>query len=179
MNQPPNNIDGAAEPLSAPLALVDFFATEDSERFPHLRLAFEYWQRKSPAGKLPGRQHIDPVEMSAFLPHVALIEVERSNATPRFRLRVVGTDIVNEVGRDDTGRYLNDMPEAVTMVARLTELLDRREPYYMTEALMLPRRDHIVLHRVVLPLASDGKTIDMILCAVAGTYAGLSRSARA
>jgi hypothetical protein len=170
MKRPSPFQPGTAEP-AAPLALAEFFARPDSAAYPHLRAAFDYWQRKTPAGKLPGRQHIDPVEMAAFLPHVALIEVERDSGRPRFRLRVIGTEIVNDVGRDDTGKYLNDIPEAATMVARLTELLQTREPYYMPEALFLPKRDHIVLHRVVLPLASDGTTVDMILCAIAGTFA--------
>jgi hypothetical protein len=177
MNRPFSYQPGPAKP-AAPLALAEFFATSESAAFPHLRAAFDYWQGKTLAEQLPGRQHIDPVEMAAFLPHVALIEVERGGAAPRFRLRVIGTEIVNEVGRDDTGKYLNDIPEASTMVARLTELLQTREPYYMTEALFLPKRDHIVLHRVVLPLASDGTTVDMILCAIAGSFAPAPKPAR-
>lgn len=138
---------------------------------PVLRAAFAYWAGKAPSGRLPGRQHIDPIEMRAFLPHIALLGVERGGKTPRFRVRVAGTAVVTAMGGDVTGRYLDEYlqpGQAAPTLDRLTELLTSRQPYFIQTRMLRQQREFVLIQRLILPLAADGETVDMILtCAVA------------
>src|SRR3954464_1001671 len=70
---------------------------------PHGRLLLEYWKAKCVAHGLPGRAHIDPIEMRSFLPCTVLIDVERHDGWMRFKYRLVGTQVVSAFGREVTG----------------------------------------------------------------------------
>ena len=61
----------------------------------------DYLAGVAPPGRLPGRQHIDPVDFPTLLPFVNLVDVEREQGEGeqgardagrmRFRYRLVGT----------------------------------------------------------------------------------------
>jgi hypothetical protein len=145
---------------------------------PMLRFAFDYWLAKAPAGLLPGRQHIDPIELRSILPNVILIDVERDQAEPRFRIRLVGTGVTEATGRDLTGRYVEPANQNgnVSVVQRLIGLVETQQPYYALDKVTVPERQHLVLHRLAMPLARDGKTVDMIFaCCVAEHLARTTR----
>lgn len=51
---------------------------------PEQRCLYEYWHSKRPSdAALPGRQHVDPLEIPSLLPHLFLIDVVREPL--RFR----------------------------------------------------------------------------------------------
>ena len=130
----------------------------------------DYWRRKSPPGRLPGRQDVDPMELSPrLLPHVLLIDVERSKSGPRFKFRLVGTGFVQLVGREVTGQYYDEImspKRGKAVLEGLRNLVETGEPAYLEGALTVPSREFIWVKRLGLPLAEDGKTVDMILAAV-------------
>jgi hypothetical protein len=68
-----------------------------------------YWQSIAPEGKLPGRQHIDPVDIALLLPNIWLLEVHREPL--RFWRRLVGTKIEEYSGRSLTRGWLHDKGE--------------------------------------------------------------------
>lgn len=137
-------------------------------RHPTLKAAFSYWESKAPDGALPGRQHIDPIEMKSFLPHLVLLDVERDGERLRYRHRVVGTVMCDVMDTELTGSYFGDEERLAPHRARLDELVHTGRPYYHYSSLTAPQREYISIHRVALPLASDGSNVDMILvCLVA------------
>jgi hypothetical protein len=71
-----------------------------------LRRILAYWRGLSPTGR-PRRQDLDPVEIGADLPYVALVDIERDPL--RFRWRLLGGHIVNSVGRNSTGRTFDSL----------------------------------------------------------------------
>jgi hypothetical protein len=146
---------------------------------PTLRFAFDYWLSKAPDGLLPGRQHIDPMELRSILPNVMLIDVEPDAAGPKFRLRLIGTAITEATGRDLTGQYFGPENQSgdTLLMQRLIGLVETGQPYFVAEKLNVPDRQHM-LHRLVMPLARDGKTIDMIFaCCVVERLARTNRAA--
>jgi hypothetical protein len=65
-----------------------------------------YWQSKAgDAGALPYRSDIEPLELVDILPHLAIIEA----VDGRWRYRLIGTRIVEFVGRDSTGRFFDEL----------------------------------------------------------------------
>lgn len=124
---------------------------------------FAFWQSLAPAG-LPGRRHLDPITIgAALLPHVFLADV--LDGGTRFRWRLIGTHIVSHAGTDDTGQELGaavapGMRETILghyrQVAR-----DRRPLCHRSEFVGRDKRIYRY-DRLLLPLAADGATVDMI-----------------
>jgi hypothetical protein len=129
-----------------------------------------YWQSKLLAGRLPGRQHIDPTELQPrHLSQLLLLDVVEG-APPklrrRYRFRVAGTGFSAITGRDVTGLYYDEIgaPERALPVIRALDLLvERKAPVFLSGRLSVPSQDYVWVKRLGLPLAHDGDKVDMIL----------------
>ncbi|WP_189047409.1 PAS domain-containing protein [Aliidongia dinghuensis] len=125
----------------------------------------DYWEAKRPAGRLPARADVDPVDLREVLGWLSLIEVRPSE--PRFFIRLLGS---SHQPRPFGPRHGHDF--AAMQPAAYRELVV--EQYEMTVARRAP-----VLHentlsfgvhrlsyqRVALPLAKDHETPDMLMVA--------------
>jgi hypothetical protein len=123
-----------------------------------------YWQSKKGRRRAPARADLDPVEIPALMPHILLIDVEA--APRRFRVRLMGTSVVNGLGRDLTGRYLdeltlNEIQRA--MFAEYRHVAETGEPACATWEYTRDDGRHVHFERLVLPLSRDGTVIDMLL----------------
>jgi len=87
-------------------------------RNPILRRAYDYWLKKCAGRPFPNRADLDPAEIKDVLPHLTIVERTGSDAEPRFRYRLVGTAVVQAVGRDRTGCFAD-------------EALDRRQAEFL------------------------------------------------
>lgn len=132
---------------------------------PKIRQFVEYWRSAAPAGRLPGRQHIDPTAIPALLANLWMIGVERGE-TMRFRYRLIGTNVARAFGKDLTGRYLDEAHdgfEKSDIQRFLRETVNLRQPSWRVgRPKFFALRDFLQLERVYLPGARDGKTVDMI-----------------
>lgn len=129
-----------------------------------LKLLLDYWRRKKGDRVAPTRADIDPAEIKTLLPHLGMVDVQR--APLRFRYRLVGTEISQGYGLDLTGRYLDEMDlddHQIDITENYTNAAESGEPSCAT--LEYSRKDgrHIRYERLVLPLSSDGKQIDMLI----------------
>jgi len=127
-----------------------------------LRL-YRYWNDRRGELRFPPRASIDPVDFPYALGRVSLIEVQRNPL--RFRYRLVGTLLTQHLGYEMTGKYVDDIPEPAMREFTLSfyeRALKRQEPLHEAGTALIERYSwqHEVL---VLPLASDGETIDMLL----------------
>ena len=57
-----------------------------------IKLFYEYWRSITPEGRLPGRQHFDPISIPQLLSNLWLIEVHREPL--RFWRRLVVLPLV-------------------------------------------------------------------------------------
>jgi hypothetical protein len=130
------------------------------------RLA-DYLASKVPPGKLPGRQHIDPTDIPDLLPYVTLIEVvPQPDGDPRYRIRLAGTQVVELLGVDGTGKFVDEIlttPEGAAIIRTYKDMLESKVPQPLHGALRGHGRDHIPFQRVAFPLARDGINVDMLL----------------
>ncbi len=132
---------------------------------PDIQWLLGYWQGKSPDGRLPGRQHIDPVEMGRLLANIWVVDVQR---TPlRFRYRVTGTLIVAYLGQEPTGEWLDVVIphfEETHTCRDLKIVVADRVPRWRRGPPSLRRELSFKnLEQLSLPLARDGQTVDMTL----------------
>ncbi|HXZ01096.1 MAG TPA: PAS domain-containing protein [Stellaceae bacterium] len=125
----------------------------------------EYWRSIRPAeDRLPGRQHVMPDDLAELLPWLWLVDVQREPL--RFRYRLIGTGHREVVGADLTGKWLD---EAFANFPRMQGYADflavlQGEARYCRRAPEFPvDENYVSMERVLLPLARDGATVDMML----------------
>ena len=133
-------------------------------REPVLAGLHDYWSGKRRGGRLPGRADLAPEEMVPALPHLMLIDVLDGGSTLRYRL--VGTVIAT--GIDPTGKTLREVLPGGAYRTHILELyaavLARGGPMYCRHR--YPGADDSEARevaRLFLPLAADGRRVDMIL----------------
>jgi hypothetical protein len=129
---------------------------------PRLHLCFRYWLSKRNGNGLPGRCDIDPIEMERFLPSMNLFQVEHNGGARRFLIRLAGTNLVEILGRDVTGAYVDQIcaPETHGLMGKVVET---RQACYGGSRVPIPGRE---FEHLTLPLASDGARVDMLLSAL-------------
>ena len=130
---------------------------------PKIQQIVDYWRTMHPGnGALPGRQHLDPMDIPTLLPNIWLVDVAREPL--RFRFRLIGTAVVEYAGEDNTGKWFDEaLPDFVPTA--YVDVVETRMPSWQRSASrMRPYKLYHELERVRLPMASDGETVDMILC---------------
>ena len=131
---------------------------------PALRAIREYWESKRSGGALPSRVHLEPVEMKGFLQHVLLVDVQQSPR--RYRWRLVGTAITEALGRDNTGRWFDEIYDAdslASMVGGYDMIVASRRPVRVVGRAAFAGKPHTRFEAVSLPLAAADGAIDMVL----------------
>jgi hypothetical protein len=135
---------------------------------PAIGQCYRYWLAKHAqcaAGRLPGRQHIDPQEMKPFLRFVLLFDVERNGVHCRFRHRLTGTHFAEIFGHDVTGMYIEQagsLESFEDVYRRLSSVADDKAPAYGVSPSPVARLDFLNYEHLTLPLATDGETVDIL-----------------
>lgn len=128
---------------------------------PH-RTLHEMWHARCAPGRLPGRADFDPRDMPSLLPHLTIFDVERDPL--RFRVRLVGTAIVEATGLDSTGRYLDELDNIEAVIRRAEAMMQSGQPYFMsTLPLTWTPLDFRTYSVLGVPLASDGRIVDKLM----------------
>lgn len=134
---------------------------------PEIVALYDYWRSKAPAeGILPGRRHIDPLDIPKLLPHIWLVDVV--DEPRRFRVRLLGTALVETGTPLRVGDFIIDrlLPEQrAASLAELESVVQSREPLWYRGPLKLRHVTYVhEVERIFLPLAADGRHVDMLLC---------------
>ncbi len=123
----------------------------------------EYWLGRRRDRSMPCRADIDPSDLTALLPHIALVDIEYDPF--RVRYRVVGTKMVEYVGHDFTGLYLDELKfskpdELLALYRRATE---ERVPTFRSTTWRRPDGEVWTLENAILPLSEDGVRVTQCL----------------
>ncbi|MDB5422771.1 MAG: hypothetical protein JWQ29_187 [Phenylobacterium sp.] len=126
---------------------------------------FAYWASLRRGARLPGRRDLDPGGMKRLLPTVSLIEVARDEPLD-FRVRLAGTGLYGVYGREITGRTLGDIYSTAAADywrVELAKVIAQRRPTVGVHNLAWRGASHLSILWLRLPLAADGREVDMIL----------------
>jgi hypothetical protein len=123
----------------------------------------DYWQSRRRGRLMPRRTDIDPADIAHLLPHIALVDIE---AEPfRVRYRVVGTKLVQYVGRDFTGLYLDELkfskPDELLALYRRATV--ERAPTFRTMTWRSPDGGVWAVENAILPLSEDDLQVTQCL----------------
>ena len=125
---------------------------------------FAYWASLRASGRLPGRADIDPGRFKRHLPTVSLIDVV--DQPLEFHIRLAGTGLYGVYGREITGRALGDVysgSAAEYWRSELTQVVRAARPAVGAHNLAWRGASHLSILWLRLPLASNGRDVDMIL----------------
>lgn len=146
--------------------------TLPADAHPVMRQGLAYWQAAAPGPNLlPGHQHVDPLHIPELLPHAWLLEVHppgEGMSIPRFRFRLLGSHINLAFDKPQTGTWLHDLePGFGTVTASSRSFVDAATNAQVSHRRGTPRfrrnADAAELERLILPLAADGRHVDMLL----------------
>lgn len=124
---------------------------------------FAYWASLRKSGRLPGRADIRPEDLKRLLPTVSLIDVLPDGD---YRLRLAGTGLYSVYGREITGRRLEDVynsQAAEYWRKELDAVAHEGKPGVGVHSMSWRGAGHMSILWLRLPLASNGKDVDMIL----------------
>lgn len=134
---------------------------------PRFRRFADYLAARAPSGKLPSRKDIDPAQLVDLLPWMLLVDVVRQpRGDPRYRVRLMGTEVVAIQGADGTGKFADEIltgADGAEVIRRYGEILETHAPQYFKSVVAIPGREHIPYERVAFPLAADGEHVDMLV----------------
>jgi hypothetical protein len=132
------------------------------ERRMHVR-AYNYWVSLLAGRPYPSINDVDPTNIEDFGPHSVLLDFSRDPEDPEIAF--LGRALRAECGLDAAIGRIAQVPSR-SLLSRLTDhylqIIANRAPIGF-EAEFVSQRGHNTLYRgILMPLASDGETIDFI-----------------
>ena len=127
---------------------------------------FAYWSSLRRRGRLPGRKHIHPGDFKRHLPAICLINVLRDDEGGiDYRVRLAGTGLYGVYGQEITGKTLEQAygGAAGYWRAQLDKVVLEKRPQAGVQSLSWRGLGHMSVVWLRLPLASNGRQVDMIL----------------
>lgn len=135
---------------------------------PSLVRLYAYWNEKRGARPFPSRRDIDPLDLGYILGWLILVDVGYEPL--RFRFRLYGSNLVDQMRIDMTGQDLSEHPGPEYrnyIEQQWRNTVEKQHPTYSSfEGWLDDRRLRVAALR--LPLSSDGRVIDMLLVAIRG-----------
>jgi hypothetical protein len=131
---------------------------------PKLKRLYEYWCEKRGERKMPARADLDPLDMTFIIGNIILVDVIDGSPL-RFSIRLHGTNLVQQVGYELTGKMLDELPQnEFRKLAQesFTRVATSAEP-------TAGKRDRVIDERfaryetVIMPLSSDGQRVERLL----------------
>ncbi len=136
----------------------------DGISLPIIRDFAELWHSLRGGRPVPSRRDFEPTEAKIFLPHLFLLDVVRPEM--RFRGRLVGTMIVQSIGFDYTGKYLDEVisePYNTQLHADLAEVAETGVLHYRIKKMEWNDRSFNTYHRLYLPMTVDTERIEIVV----------------
>jgi hypothetical protein len=127
---------------------------------PRLVELYNYWNERRGERFAPRRGDIHPTDIPRLLPYLLLTDILPG---PRYRYRLVGTEVERVFGTPMTGRSIDELMrgEYLDFIAGLYRtIVSCRAPVYSENTYA---NEAFRTHRLMLPLSEDGETVTMVL----------------
>ena len=123
-----------------------------------------HWAERRHGGRLPSRHDIDPVDLRGLLPQVLLLDVQR--VPWDFRFRVIGGNLIYHLDADWTGEWMSQVPETCPpneLFRNCRQVTETAQPYRSRTPFFGWHCRVRQADGVILPLATDGESVDGLL----------------
>jgi hypothetical protein len=135
---------------------------------PRLKRLYEAWEERRRGREFPSRADFSPLDLTYILGNVSLLDV--AYAPLRFRFRLHASHLSARFGFEMTNKSVDEMPivsHGRMARAHYTEVIEKRAPVaHARDNLFIDCSQKRECEGLVLPLARDGTTIDMLLSAL-------------
>lgn len=88
---------------------LDFISDPGKIQDSNVRQFLQLWYNAHIDERAPGKEFLDPLRLRFLLGSLSLLEIQPEPL--RFRYRLVGTDIVQRLGHELTGKFLDEHPD--------------------------------------------------------------------
>ncbi|WP_341909113.1 PAS domain-containing protein [Ferrovibrio terrae] len=135
---------------------------------PRLRQLLQTWDGWRATRSLPSRANFHPEELHYLLGHLFLLDIVEAEIGLRFRYRLFGSAVTLYRGFDLTGRFLDEHPDphfALRAHAAYLQAVQARQPLWASVSGITATGMSANFEGLILPLARDGETPDMLLSA--------------
>lgn len=129
-----------------------------------LQRLYAYWQELHGDGCIPSRRDIDPVDIPDLLANIFLLDVVGD--AEDFVFRLAGTLVEDAFSMSLRGKSIAEIQRRAGTeipVAHHIEVARGGGPRYREGEMRVAGREHWKIQRLLLPLASDGQTIDVLI----------------
>ncbi len=130
-----------------------------------LRNFLKYWEDKRAAGRLPGKDDMDPLELRTLLNRIMLFEVLDDGKD--FKIRICGQEVREILTVPVKGELLSDLEKRGIVVADMDAfqfIISSREPLCeVNRSMAAVGRPHVNFQSVVVPLTTDGASVDFLM----------------
>jgi|GEM_PF-6432815 len=131
-----------------------------------IKYSYSYWSGAAVQGGMPKMSRFDPVQMSLLLKNIMMIGVEGRPPALRFKIRVMGTSLVECYGFEGTNRYVEDCLDPKTCASFMKNLLhvvESSEPLLVRKTLPENERGHKSCESIYLPYGCDQGRVGKVL----------------
>jgi len=131
-----------------------------------IKYSYSYWNGAAVQGAMPKMSRFDPVQMSFLLKNIMMIGVEYSPPAVRFKIRVMGTSLVECYGFEGTNRYVEDCldPKTCTLFKKgLLHVVESSEPLLVRKTLPENERGYKSCESIYLPYGCDQGKVGKVL----------------
>ncbi|MBI1776524.1 MAG: PAS domain-containing protein [Proteobacteria bacterium] len=142
---------------------VETWRSVEAISHPLIREVACLWQAKRRGRLAPSRRDLDPDELRLYLPNIFMLDVVEPGM--RFRVRLMGTGLVRATGRDNTGRFLDEVLPASHYPGvreELDDVVTRFVPRYAISSMAWQRRSFARYHRLMVPLSDDEVRVNIV-----------------
>ena len=132
-----------------------------------LRRLFDYWTQKKGDRRVPSRSDIAPEEIVDVLPWVLIME----RVGERIRYRLVGDEVRQFYGDKLIGKYLDEIDLDHISAAYVDEYERAARDFVPVARKWIFTKlsgRHLEYERLILPLSTDGQTVNMYLTGAVG-----------
>ncbi|WP_259780516.1 PAS domain-containing protein [Aestuariispira ectoiniformans] len=133
-----------------------------------LQKLYLYWRSiHREDGRLPRRQEFDPLAIFDILPYIWMVDIHRNPL--RFKFRLMGTENVNAMGWDVTGKWIDEaypsFHEGVEGYADYVSLAKEKLPSYRKGPAHYHVPEYKHIERIMLPMVDDDDRCNLIVAA--------------
>lgn len=99
---------------------------------PEAHEMFSYWNSRSQNGALPLWKDLNWVDVPAVIPNLVVISIK--GEPPVFTTIMTGTNVIAEIGQDNTNIHVHELAGADAIIERFAFLLANRTGYFLSDA---------------------------------------------
>lgn len=128
---------------------------------------FQLWHAKLKGRRMPASDDFDRAELARWADNLMMIDVPGDIAD--FRIRWLGANLVTMFGASRAGSGIEAMTsvgERNSVLPQYRIVIDTGVPAHYATEVELSQRGVVAQQKLILPLSSNGETVDAVLAGI-------------